>query len=273
MHRRRILRCMFIAWGIFLLAFPLTTMAIGYSEGTNANFPKLLVQTDLQHHEVVDVEPTIVEKMASLLTHPFVIPILLSIASLGFVMELYSPSFGVPGIMGLSAIGLFFYGHTVAGFAGYETWILFIVGLLLVLAELVVPGGIVGVIGGVFILMSLILAGANTTYMIIAIFIALVVAIIGMVILMKFFNKKLHVLNKLVLMDATTTEEGYVSNINRTELLGKRGETLTPLRPAGTIVLENERIDVVSEGSYIDAGQQVEIIKVEGSRIVVRAIL
>lgn len=106
--------------------------------------------------------------------------------------------------------------------------------------------------------------------MIVAILIALVIAMIGMVILMKFFGKKLHVLNRLVLMDATTTEEGYVSNVNRTELLGKIGKTLTPLRPSGTMVLSSERIDIVSEGGYIDANQHVEIIKVEGSRIVVR---
>lgn len=106
--------------------------------------------------------------------------------------------------------------------------------------------------------------------MIMAIVIALVVAIIGMVVLMKFFGKKMHVLNKLVLMDATTTEEGYVSNVNRTELLGKVGVTITPLRPAGTIRFVNERIDVVSEGGYVDVGKNVEVIKVEGSRIVVR---
>jgi membrane-bound serine protease (ClpP class) len=154
--------------------------------------------------------------------------------------------------------------------AGYETLLLFIVGLALVIAEFFVPGGIVGILGGVLILLSLILAGANMMQMIIAIFIALVVAIIGMVILMKFFGKKLHVLNKLVLMDATTTEEGYVSNVNRTELLGKVGTTITPLRPAGTMLFGNERIDVVSEGGYVDAEKHVEIVKVEGSRIVVR---
>ena len=71
-------------------------------------------------------------------------------------------------------------------------------------------------------------------------------------------------------MDATTTEEGYVSNVNRTELLGKVGTTVTPLRPAGTMLFGSERIDVVSEGGYVDAGKHVEVIKVEGSRIVVR---
>jgi len=74
----------------------------------------------------------------------------------------------------------------------------------------------------------------------------------------------------MILMDATDTESGYVSNINRTELIGKLAVTSTPLRPAGTVNLDGERIDVVSEGSYIDKGKDVMIVKVEGSRIVVR---
>lgn len=243
---------------------------VGYSNGTVSNFQDLLKATQLNGSDIIPVEPTFAEKLARFITNPIIVPILLSIASLGLVVELYSPGFGVPGIMGLSALGLFFFGHMVAGLAGYETLLLFIVGLALIIAEFFVPGGIVGILGGVLILLSLILAGANMMQMIIAIFIALVVAIIGMVILMKFFGKKLHVLNKLVLMDATTTEEGYVSNVNRTELLGKVGTTVTPLRPAGTMLFGSERIDVVSEGGYVDAGKHVEVIKVEGSRIVVR---
>ena len=101
---------------------------------------------------------------------------------------------------------------------------------------------------------------------------AMFIALIGMVIIMKFFGKKLHMLNKLVLTDATTTEEGYVSNANRIELIGKQGETITPLRPAGSVMIDSERLDVVSDGSFIEVGKIVEVIKVEGSRIVVRQI-
>lgn len=245
-------------------------LEVGYSEGTVSNFQELLAKAELKGSDIVPIEPTFSEKLARFITNPIIVPILLSIASLGLVMELYSPGFGVPGIMGLSSLGLFFFGHMVAGFAGYETLLIFIAGLALVIAEFFVPGGIVGILGGVLIVLSLLLAGANMSQMILSIFIAFVVAIIGMVILMKFFGKRLHVFNKLVLKDATTTEEGYVSNINRTDLLGKVGKTITPLRPAGTMQLGSERIDVVSEGSYVDAGEHVEIIKVEGSRIVVR---
>jgi membrane-bound serine protease (ClpP class) len=48
--------------------------------------------------------------------------------------------------------------------------------------------------------------------------------------------------------------------------------TLTALRPAGTIVLDDERIDVVSEGSFIGKDKRVKIVKSEGARIVVREI-
>lgn len=74
----------------------------------------------------------------------------------------------------------------------------------------------------------------------------------------------------MILTDATTTEKGYVSNHNRLDLVGKIAETMTPLRPSGTIRIENERIDAVSDGSFIGKDKQVVIIKVEGSRIVVR---
>ena len=57
-------------------------------------------------------------------------------------------------------------------------------------------------------------------YMAISVLIAIAIASIGMVIIMKFFGKKLHLLNKIVLMDATDTESGYVSNVNQSRIIG-----------------------------------------------------
>lgn len=215
-------------------------------------------------------EASILDSIAQIVTNPIVVTILLSIATFALVFELFSPGFGVPGVIGLLCFGVFFYGHFVAGFAGYESVIMFIFGFILLIAELFVPGGIIGIIGGALVVFGLLIAGENMLYMAYSILIAFIIALIGMVVMMKFFGKKLHMFSKLVLTDATSTEEGYVSNATRTELLGKVGKSLTPLRPAGTVVLESERIDVVTEGGYIDIGKFVEIIKVEGSRIVVR---
>ena len=245
---------------------------VGYAKGIANSLQEVLDLTNLADAEVTSLQPTFFENVVRFITNPIIIPILLSIASIGLVMELYSPGFGVPGTMGLSAIGLFFFGHLLAGLAGFEVIIMFVIGLILLIAELFVPGGILGVVGGALMVMSVIFAGESVTHMVLSIIIAMIIAVVGMVILMKFFGKKLHVFNKLVLRDATTSEEGYVSNENRIELIGKVGQTLTALRPAGVVQVDDERLDVVSEGTFIDAHKQVTIVKVEGSRIVVREI-
>lgn len=245
---------------------------VGYSEGIVKDFNELLKKLGFDKKEIVDMQPTLSEKIARFITNPLVVTLLLTIAFLGVTIELFSPGFGVPGILGLIAFILFFFGHTVAGFAGYETIALFIIGIIMLILEFFVPGGIVGLIGGALMIIALLFSGESVTYMAYSLLIALFISILGMVVLVKFFGKNLHVFSKIVLKDATTTEEGYVSNVNRIELLGKRGKTVTPLRPAGTVFIDKERIDVVSEGNYIDSNVEVEVVQVEGSRIVVREI-
>lgn len=243
---------------------------VGYSEGTMATFEEVLAHLKLQDAKVVQMKETATENIARFITNPIVVPILLSIAGLGLVVELYSPGFGVPGTMAISALLLFFYGHLIAGFAGYEAIMLFVIGAILLIAELFISGGIAGIIGLLAVIGSIILAGANPVFMVTSVLIAIAIATVGAVILIKFFGKKLHLLNRLVLMDSTDTESGYVSNEKRSELVGQTGITLTALRPSGTVELNGNRIDVVSDGGYIDKGVQVIVVKTEGSWVVVR---
>nr|WP_232353896.1 nodulation protein NfeD [[Bacillus] enclensis] len=243
---------------------------IGYSEGTVKNLDELYSELGIKKASVQVVEESFAEKLARFITNPIVVPILLSLASLGLVVELYSPGFGVAGSIGLVSLLLFFYGHLVAGLAGYETIILFVIGIILIIAEFFLPGGIAGGLGAAAVIGSIMLAGGNIMQMGISILIALLIAVIAMIIFVKVFGKKMKLFNKIILKDSTNTESGYVSNANRLELIGKTGLTKTPLRPSGTIIIEDERIDAVTEGGYIAVNQQVKVVKVEGSRIVVR---
>lgn len=246
---------------------------VKYSEGTVSSIQDVLEKIGLPNAELRSVTESFAEKLARFITHPVIVPILLSIGSLGLVLELYSPGFGVPGFMGLTALLLFFYGHLVAGLAGYETLILFIVGIGLLILELFIPGGIVGIIGFVSILASLFLATENVVHMAISILIAISVSILASILMIKVFGKKMKFFKKIILTDSTNTESGYVSNRNRTELLGQDGYTLNDLRPAGTVVIQGERVDVVSEGSFIQKDKKVTVVKVEGARIVVREVV
>lgn len=248
-------------------------LKVGYAEKIVSTRAELLDYLGFSGATIQQMEVSFAEKLARFITHPVVVPILLSIGSLGLVMELYSPGFGVPGFMGLSALLLFFYGHMVAGLAGMESIILLVLGIVLIVLEFFIPGGIMGFIGVGSIVTSLLLATNNIGNMIFSILIALLVTIIGSVILFKFFGYEKGVLRKIILFDSTSSEKGYVSHENRPDLVGLEGVTYTPLRPSGTAIFNEERIDVVTEGSFIGKDKKVKIIKSEGSRIVVREII
>lgn len=256
--------------GKLLTLTPEQALEVGYSEGTVKNLEELTEKLGVEQAGLKRVEASFAEKVARFITNPVVVPILLTVGSLGLVLELYSPGFGIPGFMGLSALILFFYGHLVAGLAGYEAIILFVVGVVLVLLEFFLPGGIAGGIGFIAIISSLFLASGDAVHMGISLLIAISTAIIVSILMVKVLGKKMKLFGKIILKDSTSTELGYVSNKNRTDLVGMEGVTLTALRPAGTVQVNDERIDVVSEGSFIQKGVKVKIVKTEGSRIVVR---
>ncbi|BCB04873.1 hypothetical protein KH172YL63_30060 [Bacillus sp. KH172YL63] len=245
---------------------------IGYSEGTVKNLDGLYKELGVKKSSVNTVEETFAEKLARFITNPVVVPILLSLASIGLIVELYSPGFGIAGSIGLVSLVLFFYGHLVAGLAGYETILLFIIGVLLIVAEFFLPGGIAGALGIGAILASIMLAGGDVVQMGISLLIAILIAVATVIIFVKVFGKKMKFFKKIILNDSTSTENGYVSNVNRLDLIGREGVTKTPLRPSGTVIVDDERIDAVTEGGFIKANERVKIVKVEGSRIVVRDI-
>ncbi|MEH7376453.1 MULTISPECIES: NfeD family protein [Bacillaceae] len=208
--------------------------------------------------------------MIEFLTDPIVVTVLLSIAGIGIVLELFSSKFGVAGFIGVFALILFFYGHFQAGLAGYGTLLLFVAGLLLIFLEFFLPGAISGTLGVAALILSLFLAGADTIQIGVSILIAIFLSVLVFFMMIKIFDKKLVLFNKMVLFDSARKEDGYVSNINRTDLLGMEGIALTILRPAGTVIINNERIDAVTEGGFIEQNAIVKVIKVEGARIVVR---
>ena len=84
---------------------------------------------------------------------------------------------------------------------------------------------------------------------------------------MSFFS---NLCNKMVLREETATDKGYTSAIERTDLLGASGTVKNELKPAGIAIFDKSPVDVVSEGDYIMKGAKVEVVSVNGSRIVVR---
>ncbi|MFC0235229.1 NfeD family protein [Fictibacillus phosphorivorans] len=246
-------------------------LKVEYAEKIAEDRQELLAHLNLEDAKILESNPTFADKIARFVTNPVVVPILLSLGSLGLVLELYTPGFGIAGSIGALSLLLFFYGHMIAGLAGWEAIILFGVGLILLILELFLPGGIIGILGVLAVLTGLIMAGGSLTGILIAIAIAIVVTIIGSYFFLRSFGYN-GSLKKLVLFDSTSSEKGYLSHKERVDLTGRIGVTATTLRPSGSLKLDDEFLDVVTEGSYIEKGTTVKIIKVSGGRVVVRAI-
>ena len=87
--------------------------------------------------------------------------------------------------MGHYKLILFFYGHIVAGLAGMEAIILLLAGIILIVAELFVPGGILGLLGAGAIIDSLLMSGYDVGQMAFSIGIAFLIAIAASVILFR----------------------------------------------------------------------------------------
>jgi membrane-bound serine protease (ClpP class) len=241
----------------------------------------VLAHLKLGNAEIRRVSENWAEQLVRFLTHPILSSLLMTVGMLGIIIELRTPGFGVPGALGITSLGLFFWGHWLVRLAGWEEILLVAVGLLLLAVELfVIPGfGITGILGILAILAGLVLsllgAGATATSVVSAaarVAVSLLIAVVAAVALLRVLPR-LPFGRQLILDTGLTALTGWASPPESDRRwLGKGGTTVSPLRPAGIADLDGERVDVVSQGEWIDAGSPIEVIRVEGNRIVVRQV-
>jgi membrane-bound serine protease (ClpP class) len=84
-------------------------------------------------------------------------------------------------------------------------------------------------------------------------------------------NRRLTTLG-IFLGESTSKAGGFISADRRADLVGKEGVAMTDLRPAGTGLFGEERVDVVSESEWIEHGTPIRIVASEGYRHVVRSV-
>jgi membrane-bound serine protease (ClpP class) len=242
---------------------------LGYADRLVKDRSELLAQLGIAPETVTYIEPTMSERVARWVTSPVVMSLLLIIGLVGIVIELFAPGFGIAGTVSLLAFGLYFFGHYVAGFANLLHIGLFALGILLMILEIFLPGGIVGTIGFVSIASGLVLAAYDTQQGLASLGIAALITAVVTYFLVKKFGLR-GLINRFVLGDEQKNEAGYVAPKNQRDLLGKTGIALTPFRPAGTAKIEGMRVDAVTAGGYIPAGTRVVVVLVEGTRVVVQ---
>lgn len=150
--------------------------------------------------------------------------------------------------------------------------VLLILGFILAAVEVVVPGfGAPGIcaavclVAGVFCTADSLVEGAFITLIVLALLTVMLAVILWLL-------SKGKLKSPLILREEQKREQGYISSADLNYLLGKKGVATTDLRPGGTGNFDDIRFDVVSEGCYISKGAKLEIIRVNGSRLVVKEI-
>lgn len=247
-------------------------LKVGYADkvATGVEEAVKLIAADEANPKMVTYAPSFAEKLARFLTNPYVMPVLLLVGIAGVAIEIFVPGFGLPGLIGVAGFALYFFGHYVEGFAGVEEIALFVAGIVLLIIEVFLPSfGILGIAGIVCIISGVVLAAANTESAWLSLGIAFAAAIVVVAIFVKIFKHR-GIWNKFILREQLKTEQGYVSSAPKEHLLGKEGISLTPLRPAGTVKIHDDRIDVVTSGEFIEADRKVVVVLIEGGRVVVR---
>ncbi|UCF19371.1 MAG: nodulation protein NfeD [Gemmatimonadota bacterium] len=255
-------------------------IALGYAEGRYDTLEELLGALGEPNTAVLTTSPNWAEQIVRFLTNPVVAPLLLTLGFLGLLFEVKTAGFGFGGMAGLIGLGLFFGAHLIVGLAGWEELILIAVGLVLIAAEVfIIPGfGVAGALGIVSLGSGVVLSmlgrfptvmDLGTAFTVVTVSIALTGAFAYAFLRHLKWSRRL---GGIFLREATTKELGYVSGDVRPDLIGKRGKAATTLRPAGVGIFGGERIDVVSEGPWIEAGKTIEITQSEGYRNVVREV-
>jgi membrane-bound serine protease (ClpP class) len=240
--------------------------------------------------ETIIAEPHGFEKIALLIAQYASVLILIGLAA-GY-LEMQHPGLMIPGIVAAVAFSLFFFGHFVAGsLAGYETVVVFVIGLLLLIVEFFIfPGHIIpGLLGLIMVLGALLytMAGwgatvpeggtfpvnfANYSVPLRNIGVAFIGAIAVVAMAMRFLPSvgpfKQLVLHARVGGAQASIEgaaQAQASKIN----VGDLGNTYSALRPYGNVNFSGLHMEAMVEGDYLPPQTAVRVVSIEGGKVVV----
>ena len=151
--------------------------------------------------------------------------------------------------------------------------VLLVIGMILITVEMIIPGfGAAGVSGVVALIAGLVigsndLPGAMFSLLIVVILLAIIAVLIFKSAIRGKLSRSPVVLNTAIESGSTDLlDEDHQS------LVGKTGRTVTALRPSGIAVIDGRRMDVVSDNEFIDRDRNVQVVSVDGVKVLVKSV-
>ena len=148
-----------------------------------------------------------------------------------------------------------------------------VLGTALMIVEMFTPGfGVAGTLGIICFVLAIVFRAdslASALWMIIVV--AMLVGVLLLIFLRSATKGKISK-SSIVLKEQMGSEGGYLSSEDLQYFVGKTGVALTVLRPAGMGDFDGVKLDVVSDGEFIESGSRIRVIRVEGRRMLVCAV-
>lgn len=150
-------------------------------------------------------------------------------------------------------------------------FILLLIGLLLIFLEFYIPGAIMGIIGGIMVLTSLILfAYASDSPIYVALYTILTLA--ALVGLVRFALWRIPRARQGFSIYSGKDQEGYIASTYDRSAIGKRGVVLSDLKPGGYILIDNQQHQAISNAGYLVKGTEVIVISGQEESLIVQPI-
>jgi membrane-bound serine protease (ClpP class) len=259
----------------------------GVSSGTVASREELLEELGLEDREVIRNDPTASDQVVAILTGAGFSSLLILVGLVALFMEITSPGFGIPGTVAIAAFAVLFASNFLLGTVGSFELLMFLLGIVLLVLEIfVIPGfGIAGISGIILVVFALILSMQgfvvpefewewqrfHRNVLIVAGNLAGAFAVFAVV--AKYINR-MPMFKRLLLSTSQESSAGYTVQMEDEShrLTGRTGEAITTLRPVGKAEIDDEVMVVESEGEFIESGSRIEVIAVNGNRVVVRGV-
>ena len=151
------------------------------------------------------------------------------------------------------------------------TWIILLVavGITLIALEVIIPGGILGAIGGVCILASCALSFREFGPMGGLMSTAIILTLTGFTIWLVFRVLSKTALGKRAFLSKSVDAVSANYGEEAKELIGKSGTTKTTLAPSGYIIVEGKRYEAFCQAGLIEAGASIQVIGADNFRLIV----
>jgi membrane-bound serine protease (ClpP class) len=256
----------------------------GYCEAKVKSIEEILARNHVTHYQIETFHLGIVDRIVAVFLNPFISGILILVILGGLYFELQTPGAVFPILASLAALILYLVPYYLNGLAAYWEIIALMVGIVLLIAEVfILPGfGVAGVAGITLTVGSLILIMLNNDYFnfdfvplgdIAVATLATVGGLTGGALLLFFGGARLtdtKAFRRIALTDTQEVTEGYSVGIAENASIGKKGVSHTVLRPSGKVVIEGQVLDASTRGDFIEKGEAIEVIAVEGSTLKVK---